>query len=207
MSNKVTKSLASLRVTLVVISLLGVMCLLGLWIPQERLISDAILGAVEDELAQLVATLKWLGFLHIYSSPSDAGAVGSLLREPGAGHVAADPAYQEPHRHLREQHRRSGRGARVPVPAVPIPSRRYRRRRIVVAPLKRTATPWSARAGGSLAVKNRLSPIAFGLFHLSFFLILIGGVVSIYTQFIGIVTSPRGDIPGGHGAVQQNPAT
>ena len=36
-------------------------------------------------------------------------------------------------------------------------------------------------------MKNRLSPIAFGLFHISFFLILLGGIISIYTRFAGIL--------------------
>lgn len=40
---------------------------------------------------------------------------------------------------------------------------------------------------GWYGVKNRYSPIAFALFHLSFFLILLGGVISVYSQFIGYV--------------------
>jgi hypothetical protein len=46
---------------------------------------------------------------------------------------------------------------------------------------------------GFYGVKNRLSPIAFGLFHLSFFLILLGGLTSYYTQFIGNLVLTEGE--------------
>jgi hypothetical protein len=42
-------------------------------------------------------------------------------------------------------------------------------------------------------VKNRLSPIAFGLFHLSFFLILLGGLISVYTRFAGVLELAEGE--------------
>jgi hypothetical protein len=42
-------------------------------------------------------------------------------------------------------------------------------------------------------VKNRLSPIASALFHLSFFLILIGGLTSFYTQFIAYLELAEGE--------------
>jgi hypothetical protein len=46
---------------------------------------------------------------------------------------------------------------------------------------------------GFYGVKNRLSPIAFGLFHLSFFLILIGGVVNIYSEFYAYLDIAEGE--------------
>jgi hypothetical protein len=46
---------------------------------------------------------------------------------------------------------------------------------------------------GFYGVKNRLSPIAFGFFHLSFFLILLGGLTSFYTQFIGYLDLTEGE--------------
>jgi cytochrome c biogenesis protein ResB len=42
-------------------------------------------------------------------------------------------------------------------------------------------------------VRNRLSPIAFGLFHISFFLILIGGLISVYTEFYGYIDLAEGE--------------
>jgi hypothetical protein len=42
-------------------------------------------------------------------------------------------------------------------------------------------------------VKNRLSPIAFGLFHVSFFFILLGGLISIYSKFVGMVDLAEGE--------------
>ncbi len=43
------------------------------------------------------------------------------------------------------------------------------------------------------AVKNRLSPLATILFHLSFFLILFGGVLIFYTRFSGFVDLSEGE--------------
>jgi hypothetical protein len=46
---------------------------------------------------------------------------------------------------------------------------------------------------GFFGVKNRYSPLAFAFFHLSFFLILLGGAISIYTTFIGYVDLAQGE--------------
>ena len=48
-------------------------------------------------------------------------------------------------------------------------------------------------AAGFYGVKNRLAPIAFMLFHLSFFLILLGGMISVYTEFVGYVDLAQGE--------------
>ncbi|HEX5774080.1 MAG TPA: cytochrome C biogenesis protein ResB, partial [Geomobilimonas sp.] len=48
-------------------------------------------------------------------------------------------------------------------------------------------------ASGFYGVKNRLAPIAFMLFHLSFFLVLLGGLISMYTEFIGYVDLAQGE--------------
>ena len=46
---------------------------------------------------------------------------------------------------------------------------------------------------GFFGVKNRYSPLAFAFFHLSFFLILLGGSISFYTTFIGYVDLANGE--------------
>jgi hypothetical protein len=48
-------------------------------------------------------------------------------------------------------------------------------------------------SAGFYGVKNRLAPIAFMLFHLSFFLILLGGLISVYTEFIGYIDLAQGE--------------
>jgi hypothetical protein len=48
-------------------------------------------------------------------------------------------------------------------------------------------------ASGFYGVKNRLSPLAFALFHLSFYLILLGGLVSVYTEFVGYLDLAQGE--------------
>ncbi len=44
-----------------------------------------------------------------------------------------------------------------------------------------------------VAIKNRLSPLATIIFHLSFLIILFGGVVSFYTNFKGFVSLAKGE--------------
>jgi cytochrome c biogenesis protein ResB len=46
---------------------------------------------------------------------------------------------------------------------------------------------------GFYGIKNRYSPIAFAFFHLSFFLILLGGIISLYTTFIAYVDLAQGE--------------
>jgi cytochrome c biogenesis protein ResB len=43
------------------------------------------------------------------------------------------------------------------------------------------------------AIKNRFSPLATLLYHLSFFLILVGGVISLYTRFTATVDLAEGE--------------
>ena len=42
-------------------------------------------------------------------------------------------------------------------------------------------------------MKNRYSPLAFAMFHISFYLILLGGLISFYTEFIGYVDLAQGE--------------
>ena len=48
-------------------------------------------------------------------------------------------------------------------------------------------------ATGFYGVRNRLAPLAFMLFHLSFFLVLLGGLISVYTEFIGYLDLAQGE--------------
>jgi cytochrome c biogenesis protein ResB len=63
----------------------------------------------------------------------------------------------------------------------------------VVARLRRRRFTVLGNASGFYAVKNRLSPLAFVLFHVSFYLILLGGLISVYTEFIGYVDLAQGE--------------
>jgi cytochrome c biogenesis protein ResB len=55
----------------------------------------------------------------------------------------------------------------------------------VEAVLKKRGYKVHGNQNSFFAVKNRLSPLATVLFHLSFFLLLIGGILSFYTKFSG----------------------
>ncbi len=58
---------------------------------------------------------------------------------------------------------------------------------------KRFWTIFRAGDSGFMAVRNRLSPIGFLLFHLSFLLCLIGGLLLVYTRFSGNLTLTEGE--------------
>src|ERR1035438_6807136 len=69
MINKFTKYLSSLRFTLLLISLLGVMFLLGLWIPQKSLVAPEQFVQWKAQSPLLVGTFETLGLTTIYTSP------------------------------------------------------------------------------------------------------------------------------------------
>jgi len=192
MSNKVVNYFKSLRFTLLIISLLGAMFILGLWIPQESMVSQAMYSQWQQNSPKVVATLKALGFLKIYTSPIMLALWGFFflnlslvmwqrlplikkriaLSETSIVDPATAPGYSfRTYYHLTEQHD----GAAL------INSLRKHRYTVL------------GDGGGFYAVKNRLSPIAFGLFHISFFFILLGGLTSVYTRFGGVLEIAEGE--------------
>src|ERR1700681_2967415 len=68
MFNKLIKYLSSLRFTILLISLLGLMFIIGLWVPQQRLLQAIYLEWQRNSPA-LVAFLDALGLTTIYTSP------------------------------------------------------------------------------------------------------------------------------------------
>ncbi|HEY4744542.1 MAG TPA: hypothetical protein VIH45_07775, partial [Desulfuromonadaceae bacterium] len=68
MFNKLIKYLSSLRFTIVLICLLGLIFAAGLWIPQKRLLKTFYLEWQKNSPA-LVAFLDSLGLTTIYTSP------------------------------------------------------------------------------------------------------------------------------------------
>jgi cytochrome c biogenesis protein ResB len=190
LARKITTLLGSLRLTIVLLSALGAIFLLGLWIPQKGIIDYESYLAWKAGNPSLVSIIEYLGFMEIYKAPVTLAiwAVFFINLSLVMWH-------------------------RIPV---------IRRRVAVPSPLPEASScgfPHAAviRLAGSpdfeglrvilqkgryqvygsrerfYAVRNRRSPLASLLFHLSFFLILCGGVVSIYTRFVGQVDLAEGE--------------
>ena len=68
MFKKLVKYCSSLRFTILLISLLGLIFALGLWVPQKRLLRTIYL-AWQKKSPDLVSFLDMLGLTTIYSSP------------------------------------------------------------------------------------------------------------------------------------------
>ena len=89
-------------------------------------------------------------------------------------------------------------GGRLPVPEFVPPAGRSGRSRRLSACSAKAAIPCWAMQPGFYGVKNRLAPIAFMLFHLSFFLILLGGADQrLYRVYRLCRSCPGRIIPGG----------
>ena len=189
---KLLKYLSSLRFTLILILLLGVMFLLGLWIPQQSLISPAIYGQWKAHYPKLLGTLESLGFTSIYTSPTMLTlwaffflnlALVMWQRLPLIKKRIAMPTG-------RPGNPETAPGflfrARYQLPAEwDGPT--------VIGFLQRRGFTVIGDSEGFWAIKNRLSAIAFGLFHISFFFILLGGMISVYTRFSGVLDVATGE--------------
>lgn len=192
MIDSVVKYIKSLRFTLLIISLLGVMFLLGLWIPQERIVSPEMLAKWQLSSPQVVATLQWLGFLNIYTSPTMLGLWAffflnlSLVMWQRLPLLKKRIAISESR--IADPATASGYSFRA---SFPLPADLDAA--TLVARLRRNRYAVLGDGAGFFAVKNRLSPIAFALFHLSFFLVLVGGLTSVYTKFVGVLEVAEGE--------------
>lgn len=183
MLNKIVKYLSSLRFTILLISLLGVIFAVGLWVPQKRLLKTIYLQW-QQQSPNLVAFLDAVGLTTVYTAPLTVVlwalffvnltlvmwqriplirkkitvSPSSIVDPEKAPGYLFKNSYELPERVSDER---------------------------ALAALGKQGYSLLGDAGGFYGVKNRLAPIAFALFHLSFFLILLGGLISVYTEFVG----------------------
>ena len=192
MVKNVIKYLSSLRFTALLICLLGIMFLLGLWIPQKNVVTPEQFIQWKAGFPLLVGTLDTLGLTSIYTSPFIL-VLWSLfflnlslvmwqrvplikkrieLSVPKNDDPETAPGYPFRATYLLQTQGDS---------------------EAVIGFLRKRG--FAVIGGGErfFGVKNRLSPIAFGLFHVSFFFILLGGMISIYSKFIGVVDLAEGE--------------
>lgn len=191
MLHRVINRLASLRVTSSLLLILAVLFLLGLWIPQRGLFDQKTYQQWLISAPLIAPFLDRIGFTRIYSSPFTL-AVWFLFffnlslvmwkRVPlikkrltlGEDNLVSPRSPQfSTHRVLELGE--SGEAVRI------------------MELLKREGFVLHGTERHFCGVKNRYSALANLVFHLSFFLILAGGVIDIYTGFRGIVVLAEGE--------------
>ncbi|MEI6703883.1 MAG: cytochrome c biogenesis protein ResB [Deltaproteobacteria bacterium] len=191
MFNKLIKYLSSLRFTILLICLLGLMFIIGLWVPQVRLVKELYLEWKRNSPA-LVAFLDALGLTSIYTSPFTVSLWSLfflnlslvlwqrfplILKRISLSDIKiGDPVTAGGYSFRNEY---------------PLPNDLDTE--TVIGLIRSRGYTVLGDAAGFIGIKNRLAPLAFMLFHLSFFLILLGGIVSMYTQFTGYVDLAQGE--------------
>lgn len=191
MSNKAVKYLSSLRFTITLISLLGLIFALGLCVPQKRLLKS-IYFEWQRNSPGLVAFLDALGLTTIYSSPITITLWLLFF-------VNLSLVLWQRWPIVKGRITLSDKKIVDPVTAGGYPFRQSyplsgeMAGDTILNRIGKSGFTILGDADCFYAVKNRLSPIAFMLFHISFFLILLGGLVSVYTEFIGFLDLTQGE--------------
>jgi cytochrome c biogenesis protein ResB len=191
MLNKLFKYLSSLRFTILLIILLGLIFAIGLWVPQQRLLKTIYLEW-QNNSPSLVAFLDGLGLTTIYTSPITITVWVLFFLNLSLVLWQRLPL-------VKSRITISDTKIIDPATAGGFPFRRSYPLPInldgdaVITMLRKNRYTVLGNAASFYGVKNRLAPIAFMLFHLSFFLILLGGLISVYTEFIGYIDLAQGE--------------
>ncbi len=181
---------SSLKLTAVLLSTLGLIFLAGLWIPQKGLLKQELYEQWQEGKPGLVAVLESLQFTEIYASPLTLVVWGlffinlTTVMVKRIGFISKRIALP---------------GGDEPLPATAgFPYQgRVKLRKADPAEFYRELEQKGFRVvttvEGFTAVRNRYAPVATILFHLSFYLVLAGAVISIYTKFSGSANIAEGE--------------
>jgi hypothetical protein len=191
MLKKFLKYLSSLKFTIVLICLLGATFIVGLWVPQQRLVKDIYLQWHRNS-PRLVETLDAFGLTTIYTSPITITLWGLFFlnlalvlwqRMPVVRHRIAisDAKIVAPENAAGYLYQ-----ACFPLPAALDGA-------TLLAQLRKRRYKVLGDESGFYAVQNRFAPVAFLLFHISFYLVLLGGLISVYTEFVGYLDIAQGE--------------
>lgn len=191
MFNKLIKHLSSLRFTILLICLLGLIFAIGLWVPQINLVKGLYIEW-QKRSPDLVAFLELFGLTSIYTSPITVTLWVLFFLNLSLVLWQRIPVVRS---------RIAISSAKITDPER-APGYPFKKTYTLPADLDDEALINQLRkrhytvlgdAAGFYAVKNRFSPLAFGLFHVSFYLILLGGLISIYTEFVGFIDLSQGE--------------
>jgi len=176
--------LGSLRLTIGLLVALATLFLLGLTIPQKQVLRRELYTQWQAQSPVAVRLLEAAGLTDIYRSPLAVGlwiAFFSNLAVVMARRVPAIRARARIDGEIPDPASAPGFPARRTLPAgegaMAAAAAFLRGRRFAV----------HERDGRLRALKHRLTPWATLAFHLCFFLIAAGGLVSLYTRFEGYV--------------------
>src|SRR6185369_16925550 len=191
MVNNIIKYLSSLRCTLAVIISLSTMFLLSFILPQKDLLKKQDYLQMKGGSPIFFRIMETLGLTDVYTSPVTLAlwalfflnlALVMRQRVPLVlKRIECSPAS------IEDPRTASSYPVRLTVPLA------KGRSDTVQEVLTRAGYRFYGAADRFYAVKNRLSPLATILFHLSFFLILLAGVVTTYTKFVGYLEMGIGE--------------
>jgi hypothetical protein len=191
MLNKIVKYLSSLRFTILLICLLGLILALGLCIPQKALLRTIYLEWQRNSPG-LVAFLDALGLTTIYTSPITITLWVLFFLNLSLVLWQRWPLVKSRITITNDKITDPVTSGGYPFrKSYPLPS--DMNGEMIVSALRKSRYTVLGDATGFYGVKNRLAPVAFMLFHLSFFLMLLGGLISIYTEFIGYIDLAQGE--------------
>ncbi|GAB4483837.1 MAG: hypothetical protein OHK006_06280 [Thermodesulfovibrionales bacterium] len=192
MMRRTLSMLGSLRMSIGLIIVLSVIFLLGLWIPQKGLLKRDLYLQWKAASPGLVSFLETLGLTDIYLSPVTlilwalffmnlSLVMWRRVKVIRGAASFVETRIEDPVTTAAYPHKTSfalPAGAQTNAILESLGRQRYR---LYGQPMR------------FYAVRNRFAPYATLLFHLSFFLMLVGGVVSVYTKFEGTVDLAEGE--------------
>ncbi len=192
MIRRLYRILVSLRFTVFLFISLSVIFLLGLWIPQKSLLKKDLYLQWKEGSPLLVSFLEALGFTDIYTSPVTLTLWTlfflnlSLVMWQRVAVVRKKVALSEERFDDPETSSAYAVKAAIALPADAEPDD-------LAGRLRKAGYVFFGTPRRFSAVKNRFSPAATLLFHLSFFLMLLGGAMTVYTRFTANVDLAEGE--------------
>lgn len=200
MLNFLLKTLKSLKFTIFLVICLASIFLLGVIIPQKSLLGRDMYLQWKQRSPGLVSFLEAIRFTDIYLSPITVALWALFFLN--LIFIMSNRIPSAWRRCFREI---------IPEKIDQIKSSKYYEviEGVDIKEIKNTIEgngyKFFYKDNSFLAVKNRFSPLATILFHLSFFLLLIGGVISFYTVFRAEVELAVGETFNGQYSSMKKP--
>ncbi len=191
MITKLRSYLSSLRFTILLICLLGSIFAIGLWIPQKSLLRTIYIEWQKNS-PELVAFLDAFGLTTIYTSPITLTLWFFFFLNLSLVLWQRWPVIKNrislSDSKIADPETVGGYPFRASFPLADGVDGDT-----VMSMLQKNGFTVLGNEAGFYGLKNRRAPLAFMLFHLSFFLILLGGLISLYTEFTGYIDLAQGE--------------
>jgi cytochrome c biogenesis protein ResB len=184
---RMLRFLGSTRLSAYLIMALLVFFVLGLVIPQKKVISYEEYMAWQEQYPLVTSVLEFLGFLEIYTSPISIGLLALffvnllLVLESRLSLILKRCDKPKPGPVRDERAVRVDMGGRPPDEAVSLVRERLK------------GFSFRESDGSFAAVKNRFGPLGLFLFHVSFLFLLMGGLTIFYTRSSGTAKLTEGE--------------